>query len=451
MNKYLDGPFAPVIDEVTAFDLPVTGQLPAELDGMYVRNGPNPFGEADPEHYHWFTGAGMVHGVRLDGGNAQWYRNRWVGGTTLNESRGLPDISGPDWNGNGFSPNTHVAGFAGKIWATVEAGSCPVELDAELNSVARNDFEGTLPNGFTAHAKYHPSTGELHAVAYAWGQLFDHVQYIVVGADGRVRRSLDVPLAGMPMVHDMSLTEHYGVIFDQAVTVNLDDVFAGVRFPFRWQPEHGCRLGFLPLDGEVADIVWVDAPLSYVFHPLNAYEAAPGRVVIDVCAYPKVFDVDRLGPFDSQARLERWEIDLERRTLSSTVVDDRAVEFPRHDPRVGTREHRYGYAARTTWDDAAWSTVKYDLTTGTCTEHDHGPGRGAGEPVFVPREGSAAEDDGWLLQYVHQVDGGASDLVVLDAADLTRPPVATVALPARVPIGFHGSWIPTTTTTSTRP
>lgn len=51
-------------EEVTAFDLPVSGALPAELCGRYLRNGPNPLGLDDPD-YHWFLGSGMVHGVRL--------------------------------------------------------------------------------------------------------------------------------------------------------------------------------------------------------------------------------------------------------------------------------------------------------------------------------------------------------------------------------------------------
>ena len=76
-NRFLEGSFAPVTEEITAFDLPVTGQLPAGLSGRYLRNGPNPLDLDDP-HYHWFLGAGMVHGVRLRDGKAEWYRNRWV-------------------------------------------------------------------------------------------------------------------------------------------------------------------------------------------------------------------------------------------------------------------------------------------------------------------------------------------------------------------------------------
>jgi carotenoid cleavage dioxygenase-like enzyme len=86
-NRFLTGLFAPVTEEITAFDLPVTGRLPAELNGRYLRNGPNPVSLADP-NYHWFVGAGMVHGVRLRDGRAEWYRNRWVRSKDVAESLG---------------------------------------------------------------------------------------------------------------------------------------------------------------------------------------------------------------------------------------------------------------------------------------------------------------------------------------------------------------------------
>lgn len=107
-NNYLEGNYAPIADEITAFDLPVIGELPAELEGRYLRNGPNPLSVADPMKYHWFTGDGMVHGVRLQDGAAKWYRNRYVGSSRLSELRGQPDIPGRNWNGSISGPNTNV-------------------------------------------------------------------------------------------------------------------------------------------------------------------------------------------------------------------------------------------------------------------------------------------------------------------------------------------------------
>lgn len=144
-NVYLTGNYAPVTEEVTATDLQVIGELPRELNGRYLRNGPNPISDIDPATHHWFMGDGMVHGIRLREGRAEWYRNRYVGSTRISEARGLPDIAGPNWNASPLGPNTNVGGFAGTTWAMVEAGTCPVELTYELETVGHNDFFGTLP------------------------------------------------------------------------------------------------------------------------------------------------------------------------------------------------------------------------------------------------------------------------------------------------------------------
>ena len=446
-NRYLSGNYGPVAEEVTAFDLPVEGELPEELAGRYLRNGPNPIEPVDPATHHWFAGDGMVHGVRLRDGRAEWYRNRYVGSRHVSEARGEADIPGPNWNDAATGPNTNVGGFAGTTWATVEAGACPVELTYDLETVGRNDFHGTLPGAFTAHPKIDPDTGEMHAVVYAHAEWMDHVQYVVVAPDGKVRRTVDVPL-GMTMLHDMSLTSRYAVVYDQPVTVDIDLALAG-RFPFRWDPDHGNRVGLLPREGAADDIVWIDVPNGYAFHPMNAYDV-PGddgeaRVVIDLCNYDRMFDTDILGPFGDGgvARLERWELDPARRTASINVVDDRANEFPRHRGSLSTKPYRYGYCSSPSPDAATgWPTLKHDLQTGERREFDHGPGRAAGEPVFVASQDGTEEDDGWLVTFVHDLGAGTTDFVVMDAADFGRTDyVARVPLPQRVPFGFHGNWV----------
>jgi carotenoid cleavage dioxygenase-like enzyme len=116
MSVYLSTNFAPVAEEVTAFDLPVIGELPKDLNGRYLRNGPNPITEPNPLTHHWFLGDGMVHGIRLRDGKAEWYRNRYVGSDNVAAAFGR-SISGPDWNGTPTGANTNVGGFAGITWA----------------------------------------------------------------------------------------------------------------------------------------------------------------------------------------------------------------------------------------------------------------------------------------------------------------------------------------------
>jgi len=205
-SRWLQGNFAPVQTERTVTDLAVSGAIPPELRGRYLRNGPNPFTAPDPATYHWFSGDGMVHGVRLRDGRALWYRNRWVRSPDVAQALGEPVRPSPfDGQVPLFAANTNVIGHAGRTFALVEAGAPPVELTYELETVGPTDLDGTLEHPFSAHPKRDPVSGELVVVAYWWGW-GERLRYMVVGTDGRVRHSVDVAVAGQPMVHDTAIT-----------------------------------------------------------------------------------------------------------------------------------------------------------------------------------------------------------------------------------------------------
>jgi carotenoid cleavage dioxygenase len=448
VSRFLEGPFAPVTEEVSAFDLPVTGRLPAELNGRYLRNGPNPLGLDDPA-YHWFLGPGMVHGVRLRDGKAEWYRNRWVRSRQLAGALGECWPAGPVHDDQDFAANTHILSHAGRLLATVEAGPLPYELSPELDTLGACDFGGTLPGGFAAHTKLDRRTGDLHAIAYYWA--WDHVQHVVIGTDGRVSATTDIPVAGGPMMHDFALTDRYVVLFDLPVTFSLDAVAAGVQLPYTWNPKHQARVGLLPRKG--GDVQWFEVDPCWVFHTLNAYDQG-NQVVVDVCRYEGSYDVSLLegrGPLT----LDRWTLDPTGGKVLHARLDDRQQEFPRIDERVTGRQHRFGYSAairevgratvRLSGEFAhgafANALLKHDLAAGTVQTHEFGADATVGEAVFVPSSPEAAEDDGYAMAFVHDPERGAADLVVLATEDFEAGPVARVHLPARVPLGFHGNWI----------
>ena len=129
----------PGADELTEHDLEVTGAIPPALSGQYLRNGSNP---ASGTAGHWFFGDGMVHGIRLEGGRASWYRNRWVRTTKLEQ--GL-DATDPEtmMDPTASAANTHVLAHAGRIWA-LEEGHLPYELSPELETLGCDDFGGRL-------------------------------------------------------------------------------------------------------------------------------------------------------------------------------------------------------------------------------------------------------------------------------------------------------------------
>ena len=446
VNRYLSGVYGPVAEEVTAHDLTVTGTLHPELDGRYLRNGPNPIDAPDPAAYHWFTGDAMVHGIRLRDGQADWYRNRWVRSTKVSEALGEEPAPG-ERHGGMETANTNVVDIGGRTHAIVEAGARPVELTDELETVCHTDLGGTLPHGFSAHPKRDPATGKLHTIGYHWARP-NVLEYTVIDTDGRVEHCVDIAVPGNPMTHDCSITETTMVVYDLPVTFNLDVAAAGGVFPYVWDPEYGARVGLLPLGGSPDEVVWFDIEPCYVFHPLNARDDGT-TVVLDVVRHPRMFDRSRLGPNDGVPSLWRWTLDRRTGQATETQLDDRAVEFPRVDERVVGRAHRYGWATGLGVgedDDVDFpgnSIVRYDSTTGDVVVVDLGAGRTGGEVVFVPRADDAAEDDGWYLTLVHDAATDKSELLVLDASAPTEEPVATVHLPARVPLGFHGNWLPT--------
>jgi carotenoid cleavage dioxygenase len=429
---HLQGNYAPVLEEITATDLPVTGALPPVLNGRYVRNGPNPKAGESP---HWFVGDGMLHGVELAGGRARWYRNRWVRTRAFREDAawlgpdGVPDLT------VGLA-NTHVICHAGRILALVES-SYPTEVTPALDTVGCYDFGGRLRTAMTAHPKICPVTGELHFFAYS--HLPPFLTYHRADRGGALVQSEVIEVPAPTMMHDFAITRGHVIFMDLPVVFDLELVPAG-RLPYRWSETHGARLGIMPRGAGAADVRWLDVEPCYVFHPLNAFEEG-GEIAVDVVRYPELWR-ESDSTF-AAAHLHRWRIDLAAGRVREQALDDRAVEFPRCDERRTGLAHRYGYAvdtARGADDHSGTSLVKYDLRRGTSEVHDFGPGRIPGEPVFVPAPGGG-EDAGWVLSYVYDAARDASDLVLLEATRFTAAPAASVHLPRRVPFGFHGSWM----------
>ncbi|MEU0402420.1 carotenoid oxygenase family protein [Streptomyces sp. NPDC006197] len=427
--RHLSGNYAPVTEELTAHELPVTGRIPEELTGWYLRNGPNP---ADTASGHWFFGDGMVHGVRLEGGRAVSYRNRWVrtatftDGARMYDERGRRDLTaGP--------ANTHVVRHAGRTLALVET-ALPHELTPALDTVGPYDFGGRLTTAMTAHPKTCPLTGELHFFGYGIAEA-PYLTYHRADASGELTVSRPVEVPGPTMMHDFGLTAGHVVFLDLPVVLDLGLAGTGTM-PYRWDDGYGARLGVLRRDDPYGRVRWFTVDPCYVFHVLNAYDAADGTVVVHVMRYPELWrraadgTVDR----DREAVLWKWTVDPVTGTVREEQCDDRPGEFPRTDDRLAGLRAAHGHVT------CGNSLVRYDLDAGSSVTHDFGPARTPGEAAFAPAaDGSPA---GWLMTYVHDAGTGRSDLAVLDADDLAAGPVATIHLPARVPHGFHGNWLP---------
>jgi carotenoid cleavage dioxygenase len=441
-NAFMRGIHTPMAEEKTLADLAVTGQIPAELDGRYVRIGPNPH-YADGKGHHWFVGDGMVHGVKLSGGKAEWYRNRYIRSNAMHAKAGLPAAGGPR-RGMSDTVNTNVIQFAGQTLALVEAGSYPAILSDELETMAYSNFGGGLAGSFTAHPHHDPASGEWHAICYDAGAP-DQITHVALDREGRVLRELPIAVANGPSIHDCALTPQYVVILDLPVTFSMKALIGGHQFPYRWNREHRARVGLLRRDGDATDPIWHDVDPCYAFHVANSFEDEAGRVIVDCCAYETMFDGEMAGPFGNPLGLERWTIDPAGGKVERATLDAAPQEFPRPDERFLGKPYRYAWSvalpdARSEEFFAAAPLLRHDLATGEKTTRTLGEHAVPGEFVFVPRDAAAPEGDGWLVGYVIDRATQTTDLAILDATTLAD--VARVHIPHVIPPGFHGNWMP---------
>ncbi|MGB3234053.1 MAG: carotenoid oxygenase family protein, partial [Mycobacterium sp.] len=351
------GNYAPVPEELTTFDLEVEGVIPAEMTGWYLRNGPNPR-EATG---HWFTGDGMIHGVRIEDGRAAWYRNRWV--RTDSFEHDFP-LYGEDGTRNLRSSvaNTHVVNHAGKTLALVES-SLPYEITNELDTVGAYDFGGKLTNSMTAHPKICPTTGEMHFFGYG-SVVAPHVVYHRADADGQLVINRPLEVKALTMMHDFALTSRHVVFMDLPIVFDFDIASSGSgAMPYRWDDDYGARLGLLRRDDPYGEVRWFEIDPCYVFHVANAYEHGD-TVVVQGVRYPELWRGN--DGFDTDGMMWTWTVDLRRGTVTESQLDERAVEFPRIDDRLATLQARYAVSV------GDGSLVRHDLVTGAAVEHRFG-------------------------------------------------------------------------------
>jgi carotenoid cleavage dioxygenase len=456
-QPFLSGVYAPVHDELDVADLAVSGQVPAALHGVYLRNGANPQ-FAPLGRYHWFDGDGMVHAVELADGRAR-YRNRWVETPGLLYERAAGHALFGGILNFTFPPeellaecgifknaaNTNIVRHAGRYLALWEGG-WPTEITRELDTVGLWDFDGRLSGAMTAHPKWCPETGELVFFGYdpVGGPPF--LRYHVADASGVLTHSTEIELPRGVMMHDFLTTRHHSLFFDLPAVIS-----ATMNGESMWQPQHGARIGVVPRHGGNDDVRWFEIDPCFVFHFLNAWE--DGDVITAYgCRMPSI-DLDFEARLDDQGAmapiegvgLTRWTIDLAAGTCREELVHDLRSDFPRlHDERLGL-PHRYGYASANVDGPMGFgfdAIVRYDLATGDVELVRFGSGTTIGEAVFAADPDGSDETDGWLLVYATDLATEQTDLVIIDGRDLPAGPVARVHLPRRVPAGFHGNWLP---------
>lgn len=456
LNPYLKGVYAPAPVETTALELEVEGEIPTDLWGAYVRNGPNPYRAPEGMH-HWFDGDGMLHAIHFENGKAE-YRSRYVrtadheadragrldaGGIMTPAARGREPTVYKD------TANTDVVFHDGSLLALWYISGQPVRVDARtLETVRTETFAGALPKNVSAHSKTDAQTGEFLFFDY---DLYRPVMSAgVVSSDNKLSWFREIELPGPRLPHDMAITENYMILMDLPVVFTE----AGMRNGL-WQihqpKELPARFAVLNRDG-TGDVRWFETDPCYIYHGVNAWEEGDEIVFYACKMVPNGLAPNReFGPYAPmaavlalQAELHRWRFNLKTGETKVEAVDDRRTEFPVVNLERTGRRTRWSYNVTipNTHTQVFDGLVRYELETGAAVEHPFADGVYGSEPVFAPREGAVDEDDGYVVTFVTDASAGRSEALVLDARNFDAPPLARVKLPTRVPAGFHGVWAP---------
>jgi carotenoid cleavage dioxygenase-like enzyme len=458
----LDGNNAPIAQEDVFTDLPVIGQMPRDFAGLYVRNGPNAYFSPD-WRYHAYDGDGMLHAVEFDHGRVT-YRNRWVQTRALQEEKAAGH---PLWKGlkepmRGDRPdeplkntsNTDVKYHAGRLLTMWYRSGMPYAVDARtLDTLGTADYGGALTR-ISAHSRPDEHTGEL--MWFDYGLEAPYMRYGVIGPDHRPKVEFEVPLEGPSLPHDMAVTENYTILHDFPLRPDAEALRAG-RYKVRFHPDQPSRFAVVPRHGPASAIRWFEAKPTYLLHVVNAWEEGSEVVMVGTPyrTHPGPGGLPDARRLEQTIHLRQrdfmlyeWRFDLATGRTSERIIDDVLnTEFPVINTAYQGRRNRWTYNivfAPGGREEARFpGLVKYDLTTGGYIAYSAGPGWFYNEPGFAPRDDSAAEDDGYLVDLVWNPVDRQSEIQVFDArgAGLAHGPVARVILPRRVPNGFHATYV----------
>ncbi len=434
------GAIAPVAEEITLEDLPVTGAIPDELQGTLFRNGPNPLSGrfAGNDMLSWWVGSAMLHSLELRQGRAVRYTNRWARTNAWARHVGHAVRPEPAWEAN---PNIHVISHGGRTLALSEGGA-PFSIDASNEPSEPYTYGGALPAGMTAHPKIDPLTGELFYFRASWQE--PRLAYGALSPTGQPTVQCSIDLAAPGMIHDFAITATRALILDLSVGLDMTLLERGAAMPVGWDDHRPSKIGVMPRQGGA--VQWIEIAPCFVMHVINAYDQDADTVVIDVVRYPHFlrFDDDtrafRQNPLGCAWR---YTLDLIHGVAKEAAMEQLHSELPRINEHFTGQRYRFAYAVEQPTTSEMRGLVKLDLETGGRETHLVAEGDQNSEPIFVSRgEDPGAEDNGWILACVYRRETDTTDVIILDAEDFSGSAVAQIHLPVRVPAGFHGAWVP---------
>ncbi|MDB9511192.1 carotenoid oxygenase family protein [Kamptonema animale CS-326] len=448
----------------------VEGEIPSDLQGTFFRNGPGLLDINGQKIHHPFDGDGMVCAIAFANGRAH-FCNKFVrteGYLAEQEAgkilyRGVFGTQKPgglatnifDFKIKNIA-NTNIIYWGGKLLALWEAAA-PYRLDPyTLETLGLEYLDGILKpdEPFSAHPRIESRGGKGERLVNFSVKpgLSSTITIYELDADGKLLHRHSHVIPGFAFLHDMAITPNYCIFFQNPVAFNPFPFALGLKGAaecIKFDPNRRTQVILIPRNPNQGKIKVLETEACFAFHHANAWEEA-GEIFVDSVCYESFPDVEpgkdfREVNFDSipAGELWRFRLNLQEETVQHEVIERRCCEFPvLHPDRVG-QSYRYLYigGAEAESGNAPLQVIlKIDLTTNERQIWSAAPRGFVGEPVFVPRNSFESEDDGWLIILMYDAANHRSDVVILDALDITKGPVARLHLKHHVPYGLHGSF-----------
>ncbi len=450
----------PMRFEADVYECEVVGEIPEELQGAYYRTGGDrqyPSLEDDII----LNGDGMVSAFWLEDGHAS-FRSRYVQTERLKAERAArrrlyghyrnkytDDESVSNLPQRDNTGNTYAFEHHGELFMLRE-DSRPYRVDMDtLETLGVGEFGELRSSALTAHPKIDPQTGEWWSYGvFAGGEPTTDASLHVFDKDGRLAREqwFHTPYPGLS--HDWGVTREHLVFPIMPLTADDARLREGKPY-YQYDPDLPSAWGVMPRDGDPAkDMRWFDIPGLVMGHVMNAYTQGDKVIVDTPCSPGNCFSffADKHGNFPTMpetiTQITRIVFNLSKPdgdAVSLHPVEGALGDMPKMDDRFAMAKYRHGWFALR--DFPQMGVGQIDWETGDLKVHAL-EGAAAQEPLFVPRAPDAEEGDGFILTVVDRFAEKRADLLILDARDVSREPLATIKLPFAMPMAFHGCWVP---------
>eukprot|EP01018_Ginkgo_biloba_P002555 Gb_33721 [translate_table: standard] len=456
---HLSGNFFPLANESPPQICPeIKGQIPECLNGVYIRNGPNPR-HLPSGGYHYFDGDGMLHAVTIRDGSAMHCcrytkTNRFLPENEAGRplfAKPLGDLTG--LIGMARLSLTFLRHMLGLIDLTKGIGVANAGVEffcGRQLAMSEDDKPYAL--------RINPVTGEMFSFSYD-GIKSPYLKYFRVSADGKKGEDIPINLPEPTLMHDFAITERFVVFVDHQIMFRLSEMLKG-GFPAFCDEEKVPRVGIMPLyDNNDSRIKWFEMPGCTCFHFLNAWDEEDEVSLIGSSLAPLecVFE----NPEHLENKLYEFCFNLKTGRCRREQICSANLDMGQINKKFTGRKNKYVYMSTSGPWPRFSGIAKVDVSAPRLAPMKSVPGintldpcivgwRNYGEscygsePFFVPRNENgpnSEEDDGYLLSFVHNESTEISELLVMDARSPSLEPVCSIRMPCRVPYGFHGIFL----------